>query len=232
MNNYPENIYILHGWAYDVEKWKTFIHQLELLKIDSKVLKLPGLTSPLDKAWSLNDYVNWLKTQFKNEKRVILLGHSLGGQIAIRYAANYPNQISKLVLIASSGIRDKSLFKILKRSIFLVVAKVGKLFTNSGFLKNILYKLAREKDYFKASPNMKKTMANILKEEVIDDLSNIKLPTCIIWGENDSTTPIFQAKLINSKIRNSELHILKNTKHSPQFSHPKKVAKIIRDFLL
>ena len=67
---------ILHGWAYDTEKWKPFLKLLEEKGIDFELLKIPGLTSLLNEAWTLDDYVTWLESVVSGQKSVVLMGHS------------------------------------------------------------------------------------------------------------------------------------------------------------
>src|SRR3989338_4234164 len=100
-----KKIIILHGWAYSTDKWRPFIEELKKSGVKSKMIKIPGLTSPLDQVWNLDDYVEWLKKNLSKEKgKVILLGHSNGGRIALAFSAKYPEKVGKLILIDSAGI--------------------------------------------------------------------------------------------------------------------------------
>jgi pimeloyl-ACP methyl ester carboxylesterase len=81
---YP--IVILHGWAIDQQndlKWQPFMEFLKEAGWKVHFLPLPGLSSPLEKVWQLNDYVNWVREQIRGEEQVILMGHSFGGQLAV-----------------------------------------------------------------------------------------------------------------------------------------------------
>jgi len=227
-------IYILHGWAIDPNnqgKWQPFMDLLKKKKIKVEFLQIPGLDKPLKKPWSLTNYVQWLSNQLPQNKKVILLGHSFGGQLAIRFAATYPEKVKQLILIGSSGIIDRSLNKRLKRSIFRSITKVGKIVTNSPFLRKSLYKLTREQDYYQASHIMRQTMQNVLKDEILDNLPNIDCPTQIIWGQNDTTTPLKHAYVLKNSIKNSKLQLIKHARHSPQFTHPEEVVKVIESHL-
>src|SRR3989344_6868211 len=96
---------ILHGWAYSTEKWKSFLNLLEEDGVEYEMLKIPGLTAPLKRVWTINDYMGWLRKQVISYKLpVVLLGHSNGGRIAAAFAAKYPSKVSKLILIDSAGI--------------------------------------------------------------------------------------------------------------------------------
>ncbi len=227
------SIYILHGWAIDAEnevKWQKLRTLLKAKQIDTHFLAIPGLSTPLSDVWTLTDYVNWLKTQLPKEK-VILLGHSFGGQLASRFTSLYPEKVAKLILIGAAGIRNNRPWPVLKRQIFYYLAKIGKIFTNQALAKRLLYKLAREQDYFVASPNMKLTMRNVLADEVKTDLSKISCPTLLIWGQRDTYTPLWMGHFYHQQIAHSRLEILASAKHSPQFTHPEQVANLIESFI-
>ncbi len=227
-------ITLLHGWSVDPEneaKWEQFRAVLKRKGYETRFLPIPGLSSPLDTAWGLNDYVQWLHTQLKSSKKTILLGHSFGGQIASRFAAQYPEKISALILIDSAGIRDRSSLVLLKRAVFKIVAAVGKKLSQAPQLRKLLYTLARERDYFEASPVLRRTMAAVLVDEVTRDLPRIIAPTCIIWGEQDTATPLALAYRFTALIPDSQLHIVSGARHSPQFTHPAIVADYISAFL-
>jgi len=132
-------VYILHGWTYDLARWELFLKSLRSKDIQTHLLHIPGLTSSLKNIWTLDGYAKWLKKKLNKDNKNVLLGHSFGGQIAIRCTAKYPKNVYKLILISSSGIRDKSFLTRLKRSAFFILAKIGRLFTNNEGLRKIIY---------------------------------------------------------------------------------------------
>ena len=226
-----KKIYILPGWAYDTKKWDIFVDKLDLVGFDCNVLKIPGLHLSIEKPWDINDYVEWLSKILKEEKSIVLLGHSNGGRIALSYILKYPDKVSNLILIDSAGIYHKDLSLRVKRLIFKYLAKTGKKFTKSESLKNLLYKFARENDYNVAPEVMKKTMQNLITHDLTPQLPKIKTNTLIIWGENDKTTTLSDGKLMNKKIHGSKFRMIEDARHSPQFTHSKIVVELIKNFL-
>lgn len=227
-------VIILHGWSINPEneqKWQNFRRLLRERGVETEFLGLPGLSSPLQEVWNLDNYVQWLDEQLQKHPKIILLGHSFGGQIAVRYAALYPQKIQKLILIDSSGIRDHSPVATIKRTGFLMAAKIGKVFFRSDFFRNILYKLAREKDYQQAPPLLRRTMSSILDDEVVTDLEKITAPTLLVWGKSDAVTPLFLGKIFETKISGSQLRVIEGARHSPQFTHPEKVVEVVSEFI-
>jgi pimeloyl-ACP methyl ester carboxylesterase len=226
-------IYILHGWAIDQlndQKWQPFIRQLNKTGTKSQFLKLPGLSSPLNEVWELDDYAKWLNSQLPSGS-VTLLGHSFGGQLAIRFTHLYPKKVSKLILIASAGIIDKRIHKVIKRKLFWAISKIGKPFFKAPIFRKLLYKIIREGDYQNAPPLMRKVMQGVINQEVTADSKTIDKPTLIIWGAQDQVTPLFMGHKYHTLIKQSVLKIINSARHSPQFTHPQQTAAAVTTFL-
>lgn len=229
-------LFILHGWTYSsagvdsLEKWHPFIDQLRLKGYKPFLLKIPCLTKNLTEVWNLEKYVEWLKTEVKNEK-VILIGHSNGGRISLAFAQKYPQKVSKLILIDSAGIYHNELPIRIKRFVFKNLAKLGKRITTSEKMKILLYKLAREGDYKNATPVQRQTMLNLIQTDLTDILNKTSVPTLIIWGEQDQVTPLSDGKIMHRLIKGSKMFVINDARHSPQFTHPEKVVKIINEYL-
>lgn len=226
-------IFILHGWAIEVnnrEKWQPLISTLQKFGITATFLPMPGFDEEIPEPWDLNRYISWLNQKLPDNP-VILIGHSFGGKLACRFAANFPKRVEKLVLIDSAGIKDNRLQTRIKIRGFLVLSKFGKIITNNNRLKILLYKVAQAHDYFEAPPAMKKTMQNVINDYVTENLPQIAAKTIIIWGKNDSNTPLFMGKTFNNNIKGSQLVVIKNARHSPQFTNSDEVAELIKDFI-
>ncbi|MEK7571307.1 MAG: alpha/beta hydrolase [Patescibacteria group bacterium] len=228
MKNVKYKIFVLHGWAYSTEKWQPFLTLLKKQGIEPVMLQIPGLTAPLEEVWTLDNYVSWLKKSVEKEKgKVILLGHSNGGRIAISFAAKYPEKVAQLVLIDSAGLYHKELLLQIKRAVFQTIAKIGRKLHKSDHLRYLLYRFARENDYYRANPAVRKTMHNLIKVDLSPLLPQIVIPTLIIWGQDDKVTPVIDGERMQALLPNARLHIVNGAHHSPQFTHEKEVAAII-----
>lgn len=222
-----KTVYILHGWTYSTNKWKPLQTKLEKEKINVVLLRIPGLTSSIDRAYTIEDYVNWLEMELPKDEKVIIAGHSNGGRLALHFALAFPHRIEQLFLIDSAGVYHDDLYSKIKRGSFRLAAKIGKKITNSAIARKILYKAARESDYTQANPIMKQTMKNLLESDKTLALNAIQVPTTILWGEQDTVTPLVDGLIMHAKIKNSKMYTISEAMHSPQFSHPEKVAAII-----
>lgn len=223
---------IIHGWTYSLEKYKKIQELLTVNGLKTNILKVPGLTEKIDRAWNINDYIDWLKRIIDKEKnKVVLIGHSNGGRIAASYASKYPQKLAHLILIDSAGILHDELHVKLRLLFWSTFVRIGKRITSSAILKNLLYRLLGENDYNTATPQAKKTMISLIKSDLSFILDKIKTPTLIIWGKLDKVTPINDGKIIHKLIKNSKLHIVKDARHSPHFTHAEEVADIILKYL-
>lgn len=229
---------MLHGWGGDVSSfWKA----AELLKEDFTVwlLDLPGFgrSDVPKKAFTVSDYAEIIAQFIKKNKirDLVLLGHSLGGRIAIKLAASEKSHpgggISKLILEDAAGIKPKR--DILKYFIY-PFAKILRFLPNFLNLKNRLrhgfYK-SLEADYINADP-LKETLTNILEEDLTPDLPKIKTDTLLIWGEKDPTQ---EASLKNGKkmyqlIPNARLEIIDDVGHFPHLENPAMFIYWVKQF--
>ncbi len=179
--------------------------------------------------------MNWF-TQLNNreDESFFLLGHSFGGRMAIKYAAKHPEKSKGLILVSVAGIIPKKCFL---PSFISEMAKVGNKFSFLpfySFFRKVFYRfILRKTDYIKSEeiPNLKETFKKIIAEDLTPYFSKIKTPTLIIWGEKDKMTPLSDAHLMNKKIPNSKLEVLKNIKHSSHREAPEILAEKIINFI-
>ena len=176
-------------------------------------------------------------SQRDQQKRIILIGHSFGGGIAIKYATKYPEKIDKLILTGARGIKRKLTAK---QRVLFIIAKTGKLFFSLPIINNfqkpvhkLFSKIAwkRKKDYYNASPRMKEIMKNILAEDLTGYLDEIKTPTLLVWGKEDKTTPLADGEVMNEKIENSELKVIDDANHSLPYQKAGEIAEIAGEFI-
>ncbi|MCK5475835.1 MAG: alpha/beta hydrolase [Candidatus Pacebacteria bacterium] len=191
----------------------------------------------LKKMQSGSTALTGLWNQQEKKEKIILIGHSLGGKVVIRYAIKYPEKVDKLILTGAAGIKSKLT---VKQKIFSILGKTGKIVFSLPVINNFrkpVYKIfskiaqSRRKDYYYASPKMKEIMKNILAINLTDCLDKIKTPTLLIWGREDTTTPFTDGKVMNEKIENSELVIIDDANHSLPYQKPKEFAKIVEAFI-
>lgn len=204
------------------------LEKIKSVGIEPVFLSIPGLSAPIDHAWTIDDYVEWLSRALPDNKRVSILGHSNGGRIILSFALKYPERLEQIFLVDSAGIYHNDLVTRLKRGVFKTASIIGKKITNSQNAKSLLYKAARESDYASATPVMKETMRNLIKVDLAPHLKTLQVPVTIIWGKNDTATPYTDALVFKNELPHSTLFTIENAAHSPQFTQTDQVVDIIK----
>ncbi len=215
------DLYIVHGWTYTVEPWKSTIELLRERGISVKMLKVPGLTEKSDKEFTIEDYVKWADQEIPDG--AVALGHSNGGRILLNLCAAKPDKLKYLILLDAAGIYEPTL----KKKVAEKVAKLGKPFKKVKIIDKAFHRVTGSTDYSRAPANMKKTLANMIESDKNLDFSKVETKTFILWGKKDTTTPPRQATLMYEKLPNAELKFYANWTHAPYISSPEELARAL-----
>ena len=219
------DLYIVHGWTYTVEPWKSTVEMLRKKGFSIKMLHVPGLTEPSKKEYTIDDYVKWADNEIPDG--AIALGHSNGGRILLNLCAKKPEKLKYLILLDSAGIYEPSMRKQLVEK----VAKIGKPLKKIAVVDKAFHRLTGSTDYSRAPENMKKTLANMLESDKDLDLGKVEVKTFILWGKKDTTTPPRQATAMYEKLPNAELKFYANWTHAPYISDPEGLARALSTLL-
>lgn len=230
---------ILHGWNLSADRFLPL--QKELVRRGYKVhcADLPGfgMSGFPDHPLYLSDYVDFVSKYVKgnNLDKIILIGHSFGGRISIKLAAGDPKYLRVLILTGVPGINPVSPIKM---RFFLLLAKIGNIAFSLPLLskprdmaRKLLYKAAHASDFYNTNKKMRKTFKNIVRENLIPYLSQIRVPTLLLWGEEDKIIPVSSAQKLQKLIKNSKLEIIDNARHGVPWTHPKEFADEVEKFL-
>ena len=219
-------MFILHGWTYQTATWQPLLDMLDERGLNVEFLLIPGLTDGTNPIWTLDDYVEWLRQKTAGYEKVALMGHSNGGRISLAFTAKYPKQVARLILEDSAGIPPRGLRRV-KRDAFRAGAQVLGRFIQFEKLRGVFRRAIRASDYANATPEMRKTMANLVSVDLSAVLDTIRTPTLIIWGAQDTTTPLKDGELMHEKIRGSRMVVFPDARHSPHITHTLQVADLI-----
>jgi pimeloyl-ACP methyl ester carboxylesterase len=233
-----EPIVLLHGWGRGLD---CFVKLQDYLSSRFTVyaLDLPGfgLSTIPESVWGSAEYAD-LVGLFIRELKItnpILLGHSLGGKIAVGLVAQGPIAIKKMILIGSSGVLLPKSPKVKVRIYFFKLLKflAGLPIMKSVFASRIDWyrKKLGSRDYQSASGIMRSILVKTVNESIVELLSRIKVPTLLLWGDQDSETPLSAGKIFHQAILNSQLKIISSSGHFPFLDNWEQVKVELDSFL-
>lgn len=231
-------VLLLHGWGSSFEVYKGIIAALSD-RCRLYAVNFPGCGNSeiMENPWSLDDYCDFILkfVAFVKLENPIIMGHSHGGRVAMKLAADGKILPDKMVLLDAAGLIPK---KSVKQKLRAKSFKTIKGILNLPIIKNYsqgLMQKAREHygsaDYNSAPEVLRKTLVSLVNTDIRDILPNIKCPTLLIWGDKDTATPIEDAKTIESLIADAGLCVLEGTGHFSFCERPYEAHTILRSFI-
>ncbi|GAB3332107.1 alpha/beta hydrolase [Marivirga atlantica] len=245
-------IILIHGTGASLH---TFNDWAASLKENHRVIRMDlpayGLTGPFpDGNYNIEHYVDFLNG-FLNQLRIdqcIIAGNSLGGQIAWRYTAAYPDKVNKLILIDAAGytIRSKSVPPAFKAARIPVIKNLFTYITPRSVAKasveNVYYDQSKVTEelvdrYFELTLRDGNRQAFVDRfsasydTTAVDFIKAIQQPTLVMWGKQDDLIPVYMAEQFHQDLPNDTLVILDKAGHVPMEEIPERSLEVVREFL-
>jgi pimeloyl-ACP methyl ester carboxylesterase len=203
-------VVLVHGLSGSADWWRPIVPRLERER-EVRVVNLPQRL-PLETA------AGWLAEQL--ETRVDLVGHSMGGLIAARLAADRPSLVRRLVLIAPAGVSPGSRAR-------HVVPLLRALRHTSP---RLFPWLAR--DALRAGPRtLWRAAGEVLEADIRAHLADIAAPTLVLWGGRDALLPPSLGEIVRSEIAGARLVVLERAGHVPMAEASDEVSRALTEFL-
>lgn len=231
-------VLLLHGWG---ASYDTYCGIINTLKNRCRVVAVNfpgcGKSDTMKAPWTLDDYCDFVLKFMKevNLENPIMFGHSHGGRVTLKMVAEGMVNPPKIVLIDSAGlIPVKTPRQIRRAKNFKRIKKVLSLPVINLFSNGLLEKARRHygsADYNAAPPVLRQTMVSLVNTDLRDILHKISCPTLLIWGENDTATPLSDAKIIESLIPDCGLCVIEGTGHFSFCEKPFEAHAIINSFI-
>jgi pimeloyl-ACP methyl ester carboxylesterase len=228
-------VLLLHGWG-DTAAGLTVLAKPLANHYSVINLDLPGFgsTATPDGVWGLNEYASFVHSFVRklDIEPYAIIGHSNGGAIAIRGLGTNTIQAGKLVLLASSGIRDAYQPRI---KALRLITKTGKLLTKPlppGIKKRLRTKVysAVGSDMLVAE-NLQESFKKVVTDDVRVDAQHIHIPTLLIYGDSDTAAPPSYGEMFQKLIKGSQLHVLPQAGHFVHLDKSAEVANLVEEFL-
>jgi len=229
-----EPLVLLHGLFGAMSNFKSLIEYfrnyntvivpiLPLLEMDILHTSVGGLAKFVNKF-----------LEAKNLTKIHLLGNSLGGHVALVHTLKNPERVRSLILTGSSGLFENGMGDSYpKRGDYEYIRKKTELTfydpkTATKDLVDEVYSITNNRlKAIKIIALAKSAIRNNLGEE----LNQIKQPTLLVWGNNDTITPPFVGREFNKLIPNSELYFVDKCGHAPMMEVPQEFNAILHKFL-
>ena len=228
-----QSMILLHGLFGALSNWSDVINHFDS-KYDIHAPLLPiyeecGGDGLENMVRFLTEYIESAKLE-----KVILVGNSLGGHVAIIYTHQHPDKVDKLILTGSSGLYENtSVGSYVKRgNLSYIRERVAYTFYDPAVATDTLVA-----EVFKTIADNKKCFA-ILKmaksaqrNYVAGILPQIQTQSLLIWGKNDEVTPIAVAMEFKRLMPQADLVVLEKCGHAPMMEQPEEFNKLVELFL-
>ena len=226
---------ILHGLMGNLSNFDGVFDHFSELGYQVIMPELPIYTLPLLKT-HVKNLSKFIKdfVKFKGLDKYILMGNSLGGHIALFHTKLNPKNVSGLVLTGSSGLYENSMGESYpKRGDYEYIKKKAQdvFYDPEVASKEVI------DDVFETLNNRNKLIRTIaiaksaIRHNMGKDLPAMAVPTCLIWGENDTVTPPDVAEEFNKLLPNSELHWIDKCGHAPMMERPIEFNELLEPWL-
>jgi pimeloyl-ACP methyl ester carboxylesterase len=228
-----EPMVLLHGLFGALSNWdgvidefsseyRVLIPMLPIYQMPLKGARIEGLVDFFER------FVNKL-----NLENITLIGNSLGGHVALIYTLANQDKISRLILTGSSGLFENALGgSFPKRGSYQYIKeRVEHTFYDPEIASSIVDDII---DVTKDIPKCLRIVSiakSAQRHNLANELPQIKIPTLLIWGLNDTITPPMVAYEFNRLIPNSKLKFIDNCCHAPMMEHPAVFNVLLKGFL-
>lgn len=207
-------VLLLHGWGVDGSIYHLITDHLSD-RFRMVVPDLPGFGGSQEPPapWTLDDYADFVE-RFAGKlglREVVGMGHSNGGRILIKLLSRSasPLSIRKAVLIDSAGVKPRhgpgyylKIYAFKTAKVFFRLPGIRSLFPHAVEKAGKRFGSA---DYAKASPLMRQCMVLALQEDLTPLLPHIAVPTLLLWGKDDTATPLSDGKRMEALIPDAGL---------------------------
>jgi pimeloyl-ACP methyl ester carboxylesterase len=171
---------------------------------------------------------------YKGFDRVILLGNSLGGHIALYHTKMYPEKVAGLVLTGSSGLYESAMGDSYpKRGDYEYIKKKAQ---DVFYDPKMATKELVDEVYASVNDRIKliKTLTiakSAIRHNMAKDLPKMHVQTCLIWGRNDRVTPPSVAEEFSELLPNATLHWIDKCGHAAMMENPEEFNRLLEDWL-
>lgn len=227
---------LMHGWGCDASALGLF----ERVGSENHTvynIDMPGFgkSDEPPTPWGVEEYTCMLE-EFVRQlgiEKPFMLGHSFGGRVAILYASRNP--VSKLILVDAAGVKPRrSLSYYAKVYSYKLAKKIYPLVIGKEKAERIIEAMRSQRgssDYNNCSPMMRQVMVRVVNTDLRRHMRKISAPTLLVWGENDTATPMRDARIMLKTIPGAGLISFPGAGHFSFVDNPYQSAAVVRRFI-
>ena len=200
---------LLHGWGGKIESFLPVIRDFS----DKKqviALDFPGHGESAEpgRVWGVPDFTEAVYQLIRHLgiEKLDVVAHSFGGRVAIYLASHHPECVNRMALTGCAGIPNKGTGRAIKKKLFGALKGLADSeFAQKTGLREAAVKLMGSADYRALSPEMRKTFSAVIEQDLTEYLPEIQCPVILVWGVNDTETPIWMGEIMEQKIPDAAL---------------------------
>ena len=234
---------LLHGWGCAIGHFKPIIEDLkDSYRITAIDFPAHGESSQPPEPWGMHDF-SALVARLIEELQlqpVHIVAHSFGARAAICLASERPELVNRMILTGAAGIRPQPSEQGKKKSnayqrgkqLAQWIAKVPGLQKTADGLREKLIQKYGSADYAALSPEMRQTFSKIVSEDLSPLLPKIKAETLLVFGSNDTETPLWMGQKMEKEIPDAGLVVFEGRSHFAYLEEWPRFCALIREFLI
>ena len=194
-----------------------------------------GQSEEPTEVWGVEEYTRSVEALAKEEgiENPILVGHSFGGRVSIVFASR--NNTRKIILTDAAGVKPKrSLTYYRKIYTYKLLKRLAPIFLGKERAQQLIEKRrakAGSSDYNNASPRMRAILSKVVNEDLCHLMPKISAPTLLFWGENDTATPLSDAKRMEKLIPDAGLVTVAGAGHYAFLENTPLFLRVVESFL-
>lgn len=230
------SVILMHGWGCQASTLES-IAKIVAERHTVYNLDFPGFgASPEPSSvWGVEEYTTMLESFVKKLgiEKPILLGHSFGGRVGILYSSR--NKVDKLILVDAAGVKPRRHIKYYIKVYSFKAAKfLYRLVLGNAKAEERIERMRKANssaDYAAASPRMRAILSKVVNQDLKRFMPLIKAPTLLIWGENDTATPMRDARVMEKLIPDAGLVSFPGCGHYSFLDNPYQFSSVLRCFI-
>lgn len=237
------DVLLLHGWGCQIKHFQPIMDELAK---DHRVTALDfpahGASGEPEGAWGVGDFAGLTRELMLalDIAPCDIIAHSFGGRVALYIAANWPETVKRLILTGCAGLKKPETKQSRRKSaryragkrVFAALSGLGGPFRALGEKgQAALVEKYGSADYKALSPGMRQTFVKVISEDLSPLLPQVKASTLLVWGENDTETPLWMGQRMEKEIADAGLVVFENDDHFAYLRQWPRFVRVAQAFL-